>query len=80
MERFDEEVVEALAVRHKFNVDLKLLEIKLLVLAQEIELLKEFEVQDKLMVEKIEAKKAEKLEYISKVLCQAFQMNLNFFR
>ena len=68
---FDSALVNLLRERFKLEVDLKTTDLRLLLLYQELKLLKEFEKRDQALAQKLEAKCLEKAEVVSRVAeCQ----------
>jgi WD40 repeat protein len=68
---FDSALVNLLRERFKLEVDLKTTDLRLLLLYQELKLLKEFEKRDQALAQKLEAKCLEKAEVVSRIAeCQ----------
>jgi hypothetical protein len=74
VEHFDEEVEALRKEKFKAEGDLKVLDLKMIVLHKELELLKEFEKEDIQLAEKLQAKRSEKAEFTSKI--DEFQIKL----
>ena len=67
MTKFDEEVEGLRREKFRAEADLKVLDLKLIVLQKELDLLKEFEKEDISLAEKLQSKRAEKAEFTLKI-------------